>query len=128
MSHFSNYAENVIINLFFRGTAYTPPAKIYVALYTSDPGEDDSGTEVSGGSYARQEFIVDAPTDGVTHNTGEILFPVATADWGTVSHFALRDAAMEGNMIMHGALQKPKLIEVDDRFAFPLGNLEVKVQ
>lgn len=68
-------------------------------------------------------MALDVRTDAATSIT-----PTSAILNGTVSHFALRDAAMEGNMIMHGALQKPKLIEVDDRFTFPLGNLEVKVQ
>jgi hypothetical protein len=34
-------------------TTYTSVATVYVSLWTSDPTDAGSGTEVSGGSYAR---------------------------------------------------------------------------
>ena len=51
---FSNYLENKILLHVFGATPYTAPATLYVALFTSDPGEGGTGTEVSGGSYARR--------------------------------------------------------------------------
>ena len=51
---FSNYLENKVLLHVFGATAYTAPATLYVGLFTSNPGETGGGTEVSGGSYARQ--------------------------------------------------------------------------
>lgn len=52
MSQLSNYLENKLIDHVLRNTAYTPPATVYLALYTTDPTDADSGTEVSGGGTA----------------------------------------------------------------------------
>ena len=49
----SNYLENALINATLRDTTYTSPATVYVSLWTTDPTDAGSGTEVSGGSYAR---------------------------------------------------------------------------
>ena len=46
MAEFSNYLENAIINAVLRNTAYTSPSTVYVSLYTSDPTDADTGTEV----------------------------------------------------------------------------------
>ncbi len=54
MAEMSNYLENALINATLRNTSYTSPTTVYVALYTSDPTDADSGTECSGTSYARQ--------------------------------------------------------------------------
>lgn len=128
MSQLSNYLENALINAILRNTAYTSPTKVYLALHTADPGEAGTGTEVSGGSYARQEVTFGAPTDGSTSNTNEIKFPVATAGWGTVSHFSLRDAATAGNALFYGAFSASKLIETNDQFVVAVGNLTAQLQ
>ena len=49
----SDYLENKLIDHVFRGTAYTAPGTVYVALFTSACSDSAGGTEVSGGSYAR---------------------------------------------------------------------------
>ena len=84
MAEFSNYLENALINAVLRATTYTSPATVYVSLWTSDPTDAGSGTEVSGGSYARTSVTFGAPSDGVTTNNADVTFPTATASWGTV--------------------------------------------
>lgn len=128
MSQLSNYLENALLNAVLRATSYTSPAKVYLALHTADPGEDGTGTEVSGGSYARQEITFGAPTDGETSNTNEIKFPVATANWGTVTHFSIRDANTTGNSLFYGEFSASKLIETNDQFVVAVGNLTAKLQ
>ena len=53
MAEMSNYLENALINATLRATTYTSPATVYVALFTTDPTDANSGTEVTGGGYAR---------------------------------------------------------------------------
>jgi hypothetical protein len=75
MAEFSNYLENALINAVLRNTTYTSPATVYVSLYTSDPTDADSGTEVSGGSYARTAVTFGAPSNGVSTNSADVTFP-----------------------------------------------------
>jgi hypothetical protein len=125
MAEFSNYLENAVINAVLRNTTYTSPTTVYVGLYTTDPTDADSGTEVSGGSYARTSVAFDAPSNGVTQNTADLTFPTATASWGTVTHIGLHDASSGGNLLFHTALDTSKAIDSGDIFKITTGNLTV---
>ena len=125
MAEFSNYLENALINAALRATNFTAPTTVYVSLYTSDPTDADTGTEVSGGSYARTSAAFDAPSNGVTQNTSDVTFPTATASWGTVTHVAIHDAASAGNMLFHTPLDTSKTIDSGDIFKITAGNLTV---
>ena len=94
---------------------------IYVSLHTADPTDAGTGTEVSGGSYARvNQDPLDANwsapdlTGGITRNVNSITFPSPTANWGQVTFFGIFDAATAGNMIISGALTTPKTINNGD--------------
>ena len=54
MAGFTDYLEDKVVNHLFGGTAYTAPTTWYCGLLTAAPTDSTSGTEVSGGSYARQ--------------------------------------------------------------------------
>lgn len=125
MAEFSNYLENAVINAVLRNTSYTSPTTVYVGLYTTDPTDADTGTEVSGGSYARTSVAFDAPSNGVTQNTSDITFPTATASWGTVTHIGIHDASSAGNLLFHTALDTSKAIDSGDIFKITTGNLTV---
>jgi hypothetical protein len=124
----SNYLENAIINHVLRNVPLTSPATVYVALYTSDPGEGDTGTEVSGGSYARRPVTFGAPADGVSTNSALVLFAQATAAWGTVTHFGIRDALTLGNLLYSAALTTSNTIGINDAAKFEVGTLSVTEQ
>ena len=125
MAEFSNYLENAVINAVLRNTSYTSPTTVYVGLYTTDPTDADTGTEVSGGSYARTSVAFDAPSNGVTQNTADLTFPTATASWGTVTHIGLHDASTGGNLLFHTPLDTSKAIDSGDIFKITSGNLTV---
>ena len=125
MAEMSNYLENAVIDAVLRNTSYTSPATVYVALYTSDPTDADTGTEVSGGSYARTAVTFGAPSNGVTTNSASVTFPTATASWGTVSYIGLRDASTSGNLLFHTALDEAKTVGTGDIFTISTGNLSV---
>jgi hypothetical protein len=125
MAEMANYLEDAIINAVLRNTSYTSPATVYVALYTSDPTDADTGTEVSGGSYARTAVTFGAPSNGVTTNSASVTFPTATASWGTVSYIGLRDASTAGNLLFHTALDEAKTVGTGDIFTISTGNLSV---
>jgi len=125
MAEISNYLENAIINATLRNTTYTSVATVYVSLWTSDPTDAGSGTEVSGGSYARTAVTFAAPSNGVTTNNADVTFPTATASWGTVGWIGINDAATSGNLLYHTALDTAKAIDSGDIFKISTGNLSV---
>ncbi|RLP97309.1 hypothetical protein QT235_03135 [Geobacillus stearothermophilus] len=125
MSAISNYLENALINAVLRNIPYTSPAAVYLALYTSDPTDANTGTEVTGGSYQRQQITFGAPNNGMVSNSNEILFPVATANWGTVTHIGILDAATGGNLLFYGAVTTPKTISTNDQLKINAGDISI---
>lgn len=125
MAAFSNYLENALINGTLRATTYTAPTTVYVGLFTSDPTDAGSGTEVSGNAYARQAATFAAPSNGAASTNADVQFPQATGNWGTITHFAIFDALTTGNMMYHGALTSSKTIETGDVFKIASGSLTV---
>jgi hypothetical protein len=125
MAEMSNYLENALINATLRNTAYTSPSVVYVGLHTADPTDAGTGTEVSGGSYARVAVTFGAPSNGVTTNSAAVEFAQATASWGTVTHIAIWDASTAGNMLYYTILDASKAIASGDIFKINSGNLSV---
>jgi len=129
MASMSDYLENKLIDHLFRGLAFTAPATLYFALLTAAPSDSGGGTEVSGGSYARVAVTPNSTnfantqnsgtgastgTGGQTQNLTAITFPAPTANWGSVTHFGIYDAASAGNLIAHAALTAAKTVNNGD--------------
>jgi hypothetical protein len=125
MAEMSNYLENALINATLRNTSYTSPTTVYVGLYTSDPTDANTGTEVSGGSYARTAVTFGAPSNGASTNNAAVEFPQCTSAWGTVGWIGILDAATSGNLMYHTALDISKTIDSGDIFKIAVGSLSV---
>lgn len=141
MSAMSDYLENKLVDQLFRGQSAPATTTLYVALYTSAPSDSGGGTEVSGGAYARVAVtsslanwagtqsagstVASSGTGGQTSNNAAITFPTPTAGWGTVTHFAIYDAASAGNELFWGALTIAKTINQADTVTFPAGSLSI---
>lgn len=139
MSAASNYLETQLVNLIFRGTAFTPPAKTYIALHTSNPGETGTSGEVATAtwpSYARQDAAKGgaqssawiAPSDGVSKNALQLLYAMYDgAAPLTVTHFSVWDAATGGNMLVYAPLASARTINNGDVFVVDAQKLTVQV-
>ena len=125
MAEISNYLENALINGTLRGTTYTAPTTVYVGLYLTDPTDANTGTEVSGGSYARKSVTFGAPSNGASTNSAAVEFDQATANWGTVGWIGILDALTSGNLLYHTPLDVSKTIDLNDIFKINTGNLSV---
>lgn len=134
MAAFSDYMENNIVN-WMRGTSFpAAPANVYISLHTADVTDAGSGTEVSGGSYARvavaattAQWDATSGTDGHTQNTNAINFPTATGSWGTVTHAGVWDASSAGNLLYHGVLTVSKTVTSGDTFSIAAGDLDLTI-
>jgi len=98
----STYLANKLLDHTVRNTAYTSPTTVYLALFTAMPAADGTGgTEVTGGSYARQAVTFNAASGGVSSSSGALTFSSMPA--AVVVGAALYDAASAGNMLHFGA-------------------------
>lgn len=131
MGSFSNYLENRLLDHLFCKNTFTSPT-IYVALSKADPGESGSGISEPNppNGYSRvttSENDWNDATDGHIDNANDITFPQASGDWGTITHFALIDAASGGNMLAYGALSTSKTIGSGDAAKFAASDLDVSL-
>lgn len=126
----TDYLENKLIDFLFRAQTFTPPAALFIALYTANPTDSSAGTEVTGGSYARVSVTsslanwagtqsatsttASSGTGGTTSNNAVITFPAPTANWGVVTGIAVMDASTAGNMWFFGALTTSKTVNNGD--------------
>lgn len=123
----STYLANKLLDHVLRNVSYTPPATVYLALYTSNPTANDTGTEVSGGSYARVAVTFAAAAARATSNSGTIDTATATASWGTPTYFGLRDAAAAGNLLFYGAITTPVAVPSGSLLEAVAGALDVSL-
>lgn len=139
----SDYLENLIIDHVFRTRTFAKPAALWLALYTAAPSDAGGGTEVVGGSYARVNLAPldtnwaatqggssgnSSGTGGATANLVPIVFPAPTANWGTVTHWAILDANAAGNVLIWDALTAPRtILSGDPAPSFAANQLTVTV-
>jgi len=132
MAQAGNWLEEAVLNYFFRNQAVPQPTAVYLALYINDPTDADTGTEVSGGAYTRQQVTFSAPVQtgdkGVISNNQKIEFAIATTDWGNVSHWAVRSASTGGNLLCRGSFSKVENIQTGNRFTIEIGSLQVTTE
>lgn len=121
---FSNTFETRVLEWVFTAGAVTRPTTWYLGLFTAAPGEAGGGTEVTGGSYARQTIAFSVTGDTAT-NSASIEFPAATASWGTITHVAVFDASTAGNQIAYATLTASKTIDSGDILRVPAGDLDI---
>ena len=120
----SNALENGILALLFNGTAITdlaqnqasdPAANLYVALHSSDPGEDgtQSTNEVSYTSYARAEVARTSGGWTVTGNSvspaATISFPACTGGTATATHFSIGMGSSGAGVILYKGALTPNI-------------------
>lgn len=154
MAAWSDFAENKLIDWFFRAQAIgitgasaaagTGPSSLYVGLLTVAPTDSTGGTEVTGGSYARVTVtsslanwagtqgagttVASSGTGGTTSNNNAITFPAPTANWGTVVAVGIYDATTSGNLLIWSALAQNKTINNGDAApSFAAGQLTFQI-
>ena len=115
---FSNYLENKLIDATVRGVSYSTPLKVYMALFKTNPTKANIGIEVAGASYTRPNATFVVPVDGVTKNSGQISYAVATTDWGEAGWVGIMDSKEGGNLLYFAKLDFTKNILTGDQLKF----------
>jgi hypothetical protein len=109
-------------------TTYSAKAATRRRRSTSAFARRTQVTAARGYGYARvgtTQADWNTATGGLLDNANTILLGPATGDWGTLTHFALFDAATGGHVLLHGALTHPKTIDSGDSARFASGEIDV---
>lgn len=133
MADKTNYLQAAVLSAVLRNSAFSSPATVYVALFTTAPTDAytsgvPTGVEVSGNAYARQAVTFGAPsgTPRVTANSGSVTYPAASpSGWGTVVAFGIFDASTAGNLLYWHALGTSKAVGAGDIVQFAVSALSV---
>jgi hypothetical protein len=105
-------------------TAPTGPMKL--ALETATGSNSAAGTEVAGGSYARQTITFGAASSGSASNSNAITYtamPVAT-----VAGLEIYDSAGTPRRAWVGALTASKTVAAGDSLSFAIGSITITLQ
>ena len=125
----SNYVRTNTLAAWLQRTSPTLPSALYVALFTNNPTAANTGTEVSGGGYARASATFSTPVisgdSAITQNTAEIDFPQLTASAGTAAYVGVMDARTGGNLLFFQPL--PTAMALNEGYTpyFSAGELKV---
>ena len=102
MAALSNVHAASILNTSLRSGTY----------FLTDPTASGTGTEASGGGYARKVISFDAPSlvagKQQVKNTDAVDYGVITADIGTVSYWGIFDSQTGGNLLWFGSFARGK--------------------
>jgi hypothetical protein len=127
MAGISTYLSNALLNATLRNVSYSSTPTVYLALYTTDPTNDDTGNEVSGSGYARKAITFTAANSRATANSGIIIFNVTTGSWGTITHWAIKDALTAGNLLYYGELDNPRVVSEDNMVVVPISDIDISI-
>lgn len=147
----SDYWENHLADMLFRGQTYTLPS-MYLGLSTASVGGvDDTGcpseVSTSGTNYARAQLtlseaawnstgpsgttgVASTGTNGTISNATTITVGsgTASADWGTVNYACIWDAPSGGNLLWYFQLTNSQTISTNANVpTFPAGTLTFQV-
>lgn len=125
----SNYLENHFLDALYGGGTFTEPSTVYLALFSSDPGETGGGTELTGGGYARLALTTgtDITVSGsAATNPADIEFPESTGTQGNAAYFGLMTAATSGQLLHYGSLSPARNINAAGIvLRIPAGDLDI---
>ncbi|MBI1917465.1 MAG: hypothetical protein HYS12_22415 [Planctomycetes bacterium] len=104
----TDYCEEGLLRLLFGKASPVPSGEVYLAVGTADADDGSSDTwsaEISGGGYQRHPIYFYPITSGVIiKNVSNVVFPKATANWGTITSYAIWTAQTGGKMLVYGGL------------------------
>lgn len=133
MAALAQYASEKLAHELLRGVSYTTPGEVFLALYTSNPTKDNSGTETSYSGYVRvtcgatpASAFSAVDSAGLTQTQNTITFPaVGGASPVTLTHWAIFDTISGGNMLLFGPLTASKTLDPTDVPSFPATALKI---
>lgn len=122
----SDYLERKSLDHNLGTATFTRPT-VYVSLHTADPTDSGTGAEVNGGSYARKQvaFSAAVTNSGVTtaSNAADIVWVDLPSTM--LSHVAIWDSEIGGNLLYHSALSASKTIVAGDGYTISASQLVV---
>lgn len=116
-----NTIENQLLDALVGTASYSVTTPIKLALVTANGSDSAAGTEVAGGSYARQTIAFDAAASGQIANNAVINFTGMPSC--TVVGIEAYDSAGTPKRLFYGALTANKTVTAGDTIQFAIGSI-----
>lgn len=123
MASLTNTAENRVLDWITGNSTTAPTLPLKCALVTALGSDASAGTEVTGGSYARQTVSFSAAASGATTNSGLLRWDTMPA--ATVVGVEIWDSAGTPFRWLHGPLSASKTVGSGDSFEIAAGDLDL---
>jgi hypothetical protein len=117
----SNTGENRALDFILGLSATAPTTPLKVALVTANGDDTAAGTEVTGGSYARQNLSVAAAVGGSTSNSADLVWTGMPA--ATVVGVEIWDSAGTPVRLWYGPLSASRSVAAGDELRLTAGSL-----
>lgn len=121
----SNTAENRVMDWLMGGSPTAPDPDLTVALVTAAGDDATAGTEVTGGSYARQTLTVGSASGGAVSNSADLVFSDMPAC--TVVGWEIWDSAGSPVRWWYGPLDTNRTLLAGDEYRIPAGSLDLSI-
>jgi len=110
--------ENQLLDALVGTASYSVTGPIKLALVTANGDDASAGTEVTGGSYARQTIEFDAAAGGSISNNALISFTSMPSS--TVVGIEIYDSAGSPKRIAYGPLTTSRVVTAGDTVQFSI--------
>jgi hypothetical protein len=117
--------ENQLLDALVGTSSYTVTTPIKLALMTANGSDSAAGTEVTGGSYARQTIAFDAASGGSIDNNAAISFTGMPSC--TVVGIEIYDSAGSAKRLAYGPLTASRTITSGDTVQFASGAITLSL-
>jgi len=125
-NNLTQVADNLLLDLATGKTSAAPfTAPLKLALVTANGSATANGTEVTGGSYARQSATFNAASGGSATTSATVSFTSMPA--ATVVGVELWDSATTPKRVWWGPLSASKTVNAGDTFQIVSGALTVSL-
>lgn len=121
----TNTAENKMLDALVGTASYSANTPIKLALVTAAGSDSAAGTEVSGGSYARQTITFNAASSGSIASAATVSF--TNMPTCTVVGIELWDSAGTPVRLAYGSLTSNKSLTSGDTLEFAAGSITLSL-
>lgn len=124
--------SKIFPHILFQAEWKTAPVNHYLGLLTAEPvGNSFSEVSGTGTGYTRMLItfkMAQQQTDSSTTNSADVVYPLATGNWGTVTHIGIFDSATAGNLFWSGPLSSSVTLFKDDVFKIKAGDFKIAME
>lgn len=120
-----NVIENQLLDALVGNASYSITGATKIALMTANGNDASAGTEVTGGSYARQTIAFNAASGGSISNNAVINFTGMPSC--TVVGIEIYDSAGTPKRLAYGALTSSRAVTAGDTVQFAISSVSLSL-